>query len=38
VPTISCSFQVLAHKGSLIAMQNPVKERIEKLRNEIAHN
>ena len=24
-PTISCSFQVPAHKGSLIAMQNPVK-------------
>src|SRR5580692_5917934 len=28
--TISCSFQVPADKGSLIAMQNPVKERIVK--------
>jgi len=28
--TISCSFQVPAHKGSLIARQNPVKERIVK--------
>jgi hypothetical protein len=34
--TISCSFQVPVHKGSLIAMQNPVKERIVKLREEIA--